>query len=188
MRRFVGILAYVVVLIVLVLAVEGAYSVARWSRLDRSIIYDAYRMLVPGPQVTETADGLPIATREQIEALLPAMREADVGMGNVPYKDELVTDRAAINLEGEDGCLAPKPDLRKFTTYIRTADFDRFDPPSLFYDRDVELPPELRDFIDTYGVHLSEFTSNGATERLTLPQVEWIGRSWWPAIPSPSER
>jgi hypothetical protein len=171
-RRILGILVYAVALIVLVLAVEGAYSVARWSRLDRSIIYDAYRMAVPEPRVAETEGGLPIATREQIEALLPAMQAAGAGMGNVPYKDELVNDRAAINLVGEDGCLAPKPDLAKYTTYIRTADFDRFDPPSLFFDRDAELSPELREFVETYGVHLSEFTTLPTTERLTLPAIE----------------
>lgn len=171
-RRIFGILAYAVALIVLVLAVEGAYSVARWSRLDRSILYDAYRMAVPAPQNAGAEDGLPVATRKQIEALLPAMQAAGAGMGNVPYKDELVNDRAAINLVGDDGCLAPKPDLSKFTTYIRTADFDRFDPPSLFFDRDAELSPELREFVETYGVHLNEFTTLPTTERLTLPAVE----------------
>ena len=40
-RKIFGALVYAVVLIVLVLAVEGAYSVVRWSRLDRSILYDA---------------------------------------------------------------------------------------------------------------------------------------------------
>ena len=171
-RKIFGALVYAVVLIVLVLAVEGAYSVVRWSRLDRSILYDAYRMVVPEPQAAATDGGLPIATREQIEALLPAMQAAGAGMGNVPYKDELVNDRAAINLVGEDGCLAPKPDVSKYTTYIRTADFDRFDPPSLFFDRDAELSPALREFVDTYGVHLSEFTTLPTTERLTLPVVE----------------
>lgn len=171
-RRIAGILVYAVALIMLVLAVEGAYSVARWSHFDRSIVYDAYRMLVPAPQTAESADGLPVATREQIEALLPDMRAAGAGMGNVPYKDELVNDRAAINVVGEDGCLVQKPDLAKFTTYIRTADFDRFDPPSLFFDRDAALSPELQQFVDTYGVHLSEFTTLATTERLTLPSVE----------------
>lgn len=171
-RRIAGILAYAVALIVLVLAVEGGYSVVRWSRFDRSIIYDAYRMLVPAPQTAESADGLPVATREQIEALLPDMQAAGAGMGNVPYKDELVNDRAAINVVGEDGCLVQKPDLRKYTTYIRTADFDRFDPPSLFFDRDAALSPELQAFVDTYGVHLNEFTTLPTTERLTLPVVE----------------
>lgn len=171
-RRIFGILAYAVALIVLVLAVEGAYSVARWSRLDRSILYDAYRMVVPAPQMAGTTDGLPVATREQIEALLPDMRAAGAGMGNVPYKDELVNDRAAINVVGEDGCLVQKPNLSKYTTYIRTADFDRFDPPSLFFDRDAALSPELQQFVDTYGVHLSEFTTLPTTERVTLPAVE----------------
>ena len=47
---------------------------------------------------------------------------------------------------------APKPSIRKYTTYIRSGDFDRFDPPSLFHDRDANLTPDLQGFIDTYGV------------------------------------
>jgi hypothetical protein len=169
------VVTFVVSLILAVLtllAIEGAVSIANWKRADRSLVYGIYSSLrVASGSEVASQPGFPVATRDDIERLIPDMVASGVGMGNVPYK-ELVTDRAAINAIGADGCRAPKPSIRKYTTYIRSGDFDRFDPPSLFYDRDANLNSDLQGFIDTYGVRKVEFTSNASDERLTIPQVE----------------
>lgn len=154
------------------LVVEGVASIARWSRPGSSLVHRVFTALWSRRvDVATPAPGLPAATRAEIEALIPQMVATGVGMGNVPYA-ELVTDRAAINAIGADGCLAPKPGVDKITTYIRSGDFERLDPPSLFYDRTATLPPDLRRFIDRYAVCRARFTSNDAGERTTLPAVD----------------
>ncbi len=154
--------------------IEGVVSVVRWKHANRSLVYGIYAglFLDRGQMAAgETQSGPPVAGRDRIEAMLPDMVAAGVGMGNVPYR-ELVTGRAAINETGPDGCRAPKPGIRKITTYIRSGDYDRFDPPSLFYDSDAKLSPALTQFIDTYAVRKATFTSNAAGERVTLPEME----------------
>jgi hypothetical protein len=166
--------AYLLLAIAGLLFVEGIYSIGRWQKADRSITYDAYlamnRLLGGKAPAPASAGALPVASRDQIEALIPQMLEAGIGMGNVPYK-ELVTDRAAINMKDAEGCLVPKPSIRKTTAYVRTGEYDRFDPPSMFFDRDAKLQPAIENFVATYGVGVANFTSNADSERTTLPEV-----------------
>ena len=91
-------------------------------------------------------------------------------MGNVPYK-ELVTGRAAINELGPDGCRSPRANAHKITTYIRSADYDLFDPPSMFFDKQANLGERLSQFVEKYAINRSEFNSNDVNERITLPAV-----------------
>ncbi len=158
--------------LVTVLVIEGIVSVARWEVADRSLVHGLYSRLreTSGERPKTRSTHLPVATRDEIEALIPDMVAAGVGMGNVPYA-ELATERAAINAIGADGCRAPKPGIHKITTYIRSGDYNRFDPPSLFYDEDAALTAALSEFIDTYGVRKARFTTNAAGERTTLPAV-----------------
>ncbi len=172
MRRvLVGVTAIVIVLCVAILLTEGLFSIVRWQKFDQGIVYKVYRMVVPDTRDSTTGSIQAVVTHDDIEALVPDMLAAGVGMGNVPFKSELVNDAVSINTRDADACLEHKPRLAKYTTYIRTGDYDRFDPPSLFYDRDAELPANILAFIDTYGSHLSEFTTNADGERLTLPPV-----------------
>jgi lysophospholipase L1-like esterase len=155
--------------------IEGVVSVSRWKHSSPSLVYGIYAGLFLNPG--RSAKGGPAqpslheATREEIEALIPDMIEAGVGMGNVPYR-ELVTGRAAINDTGPDGCRSPKPGISKIAAYIRSGDYDRFDPPSLFYDAAGEIGGNLQQFIDTYSVKKSKFNSNAAGERVTIPLVD----------------
>jgi len=160
---------FAIIIVAAILLTEGLFSIVSWQKFDQSLIFRLYRMAVPARHVSESA--LPIATRSEIEALIPEMLDAGVGMGNVPFKSELVYDAVAINTRDGDECLEQKPGLAKYTTYVRTGDYDRFDPPSVFYDRNAELPPSIQDFIYTYGVNVSEFTTNANGERITLPAV-----------------
>lgn len=175
MKRLIfGIVGATLIAALTLFLIEGIVSVVRWKHANRSLVYGIYAglFLDRGQMAAgEAQPGPPVASRDRIEAMLPEMVAAGVGMGNVPYR-ELVTGRAAINETGPDGCRAPKPGIRKITTYIRSGDYDRFDPPSLFYDAGAELTPGLRQFIDTYSVRKATFTSNAAGERITLPEVE----------------
>jgi hypothetical protein len=170
MRRFLlALCGYSVFALVALLCVEGAYSIIRWKHADRSIVYDAYRKL--SVAVTENpATVLPIASRDEIEYLIPDMIKEGVGMGNVPYK-ELVTGRAAINEIGPEGCRGPRANVHKIMTYIRSADYDLFDPPSMFFDKQAALGVRLSQFVEKYAMRKAEFTSNGANERITLPVI-----------------
>ncbi len=91
-------------------------------------------------------------------------------MGNTPYK-ELVTDRASVNAIGPDGCQSPKANLHKTMTYIRSTDYDLFDPPSLFYDQGANLEGSLSGFVQKYAINLTDFSTNGERERNTFPLV-----------------
>jgi hypothetical protein len=161
---------YAAFALVALLCIEGAYSIARWKHPDRSIVYDAYRKLT-GAISAEPASRLPMASRDEIESLIPDMIQAGVGMGNVPYK-ELMTDSAAINEVGSDGCQSPKANIHKTTTYIRSADYDLYDPPSLFFDKQAVLDERLSGFVERYAMRKAEFSTNGVNERTTLPVIE----------------
>jgi len=164
------IFGYAAFAIVALLCIEGIYSIARWKHSDRSIVYDAYRKLT-GAISAEPASRLPMASRDEIESLIPDMIQAGVGMGNVPYK-ELMTDSAAINEVGSDGCQSPKANIHKTTTYIRSADYDLYDPPSLFFDKQAVLDERLSGFVKKYAMRKAEFSTNGLNERTTLPVIE----------------
>ncbi len=162
-------LGYAAFALIALLCLEGAFSIARWKHADRSMVYDGYRLL--GQRFSKPPQStLPLAGRDEIEPLIPAMIAAGVGMGNTPYK-ELVTDRASINEVGPDGCLSPKPNLLKTTTYIRSVDYDLFDPPSLFFDRGADLGEPLTRFVKNYSISMSDFSTNSDRERVTLPVI-----------------
>jgi hypothetical protein len=168
-RTMLIIFGYMAFALIALLCVEGVYSIARWKHADRSIVYDAYRKLA-GAVSAGTESRLPVASRDEIESLIPDMIQAGVGMGNVPYK-ELRTDSAAINEVGSDGCQSPKANVHKVTTYIRSADYDLYDPPSLFFDKQATLDKPLSLFVEKYAMRKAEFSTNGASERTTLPAI-----------------
>ena len=156
------------------LLVEGTVILARWKYADHSLVYNIYSSIqaqLIGGERGVSESGLAIASRNDIEALIPDMVAEGVGMGNVPY-EELRTGRAALNDRGPDGCYSPRANVRKTMTYIRSADYELFDPPSLFYDTDAKLNERLWRFIDTYAVHKALFTSNAMGERITVPEVD----------------
>jgi hypothetical protein len=111
-----------------------------------------------------------MASREEIESLIPNMVQAGVGLGNVPYK-ELMTFNAGINEIGPDGCQRPKANIQKTTTYIRSADYNLYDPPSMFFDRQAVLDEQLSRFVEKYAMRKAEFSVNGVNERITVPVV-----------------
>ncbi|MEP7171928.1 MAG: hypothetical protein ABI705_00430 [Aestuariivirga sp.] len=170
MRRFLlAVCGYSLFGLVALLSVEGGYSIIRWKHADRSIVYDAYRKLMLS--VIESSPArLPTASRDEIESLIPDMIKEGVGMGNVPYK-QLVTGRASINEIGPEGCRSPRANIQKIMTYIRSFDYDLFDPPSMFFDKQAVLSSGLSQFVDKYAMRKAEFTSNATNERISLPII-----------------
>jgi hypothetical protein len=168
MRKTILIISgYAAFVLLALLCLEGALSIARWKHADRSIVYDGYQ-LINRSLAAPSPSNHPLAGRDEIESLIPTMIQAGLGMGNTPY-NELVTDQAAINEVGPDGCQSPKANLRKTTTYIRTVDYDLFDPPSLFFDRGVNLGNLLSQFVRKYSINMSDFSTNNDRERITFP-------------------
>jgi hypothetical protein len=105
-KSFAAITASVLIAALTLFVIEGVTSVVRWKQASRSLVYGIYSGLFlerASGGAGRPQPGLPQASRDQIEALLPDMIASGVGMGNVPYR-ELVTGRAAINETGPDGC------------------------------------------------------------------------------------
>ncbi|MGE0151110.1 MAG: SGNH/GDSL hydrolase family protein [Reyranellaceae bacterium] len=150
------------------LAFEGGYALVRWSKPDRSIAYS----LVSGRSEAKAAEQgvFPVAAKSELEAIIPELVAAGGGMGNVPYRKQM-DERNSINDVDDKECLTSRPNLRKLTSYVRNADFNRFDPPSMFYNADAKLPPALAAFVGKYAVNLAAYSTNGNGERLTLPEV-----------------
>jgi len=152
------------------LAAEGAYSLIRWKKPSWSIAYQTYKLLgraAPDDPQPE----LNLASRDQFEALIPDMVEAGVGLGNVPYK-KVKKVKAAITARTADGCVFSKPGLKKEMTQLRSVDFELYDPPVIFYDKEAKLSEGLQRFVKKYGIRLVSFSTNSQGERLTFPSID----------------
>jgi lysophospholipase L1-like esterase len=181
-----NLLLALIVGVVAVLMLEGVYSVSNWGTFRRSLTFEGYKIarqalvkgkwpswviqhsqrpntLIDEPNFTKLLD------REELNYLVPKLKNAAVGLGNSDYH-ELQRDAAAINThEGE--CLVQKPNLRKTLTYLRSNLFNPLDPLTIFFDRDRELDPEIKKLVETYGVREVAFTTNEVGERVTLPAI-----------------
>ena len=160
---------------VTLLAAEGIYSLVQWGNADGSVAYKAYRLIVDGRPQAVDDEALPghlrMATRSQIEALLPDMIEARAGMGNTPYQ-ELKREEAAVNARTQEGCLVMKPNLRKTITHLRTNEYNPFDLPNLFFDESAVLSDNIRALVSEYGLRKLTLSTNGSGERTTIPSIK----------------
>ena len=163
---FVPILACILTL----LLAEGTYSLVRWNSSNRSILYQAYKKLVRAVP-DDAQPELKLASRAEIEILIPDLIKAGAGMGNAPY-DALRSEGAAINARNADGCIFSKPLLKKEMTFLRSIDYELFDPPVLFYDEAASVSQPLREFIEKYAVRRVTYNTNSEGERLTVPAIE----------------
>lgn len=179
MKVTLGALAVVAVCVVTLLTCEGIYAIARWSEFDGSVTYKTYELIResgrPPDEGRNFADEGPPFTRllqrNEIEPLLPKLRRAGVALGNSPYKKELKTVQAAINMNDDSDCLVQKPNINKNITFLRSNLFEPFDPLTIFYDSRINLDPEIRKIVETYGLRLVRLTTNEHGERTTVPVV-----------------
>ncbi len=170
MKRLLLIVGPVLIGLLTLLVAEGIYSVTRWKAADRSIVYNTYRLLTKMTP-DDAQPELRLASRGEFEALIPDMLEAGAGLGNSPYKEHK-NERTAINARTADGCMFSKPLLDKEITHIRTAEFNLFDPPALFYDKGAVLSAPLQAFVEKYAIRPLSYRTNSHGERLTFPATD----------------
>jgi hypothetical protein len=156
------------------LAAEGIHIVIKGSQAETSLAYSLLSSLTrkAPPAAADPHDPASqmIVRVSDIEALLPAMKENGVGLGNSPFS-ELKTEEASVNTEKGE-CLEQKPNIRKKVSYLRTNLFNPFDQMSFFVDAARTLPPELEAFLDRYAFRVVAHTTNEFGERTSLPKVD----------------
>jgi hypothetical protein len=156
------------------LVAEGIHVVVKGSQAETSLAYSLLSSLTrkAPPATADPHDPASqmIVRVSDIEALLPAMKENGVGLGNSPFS-ELKTEEASVNTEKGD-CLEQKPNIRKKVSYLRTNLFNPFDQMSFFVDAARTLPPELQAFLDRYAFRVVAHTTNEFGERISLPAVD----------------
>lgn len=156
------------------LLAEGIHILAQGARAETSLAYSLFARLTreAPPAAADPSDPASqmVVQVGDIEALLPAMKESGVGLGNSPFS-ELKTEEASVNVQKGD-CLEQKPDIHKKVAYIRTNLFNPFDQMSFFVDADRKLPPELEAFVARYAFRVVDHTTNAFGERVTLPKLD----------------
>ncbi len=165
----------VLVLVVILLAGEGLYAVARLKKPDTSVTYWFVSNLLKDQKRSDAelpADDrlLTISSLDELESMIDDMKANGVGLGNAPYA-ELKTEAASANIE-IDGCWSQRPNIDKTMVLLRSTLFNSFDPMNAFYDTARVLPPRLQQFLDRYAFRKIRHRSNAEGERLTLPSVE----------------
>lgn len=173
-RAWFPVLAVLVATLVPWLLAEGIHIVIKGSQAETSLAYSFLDNLLHGKTIGDANPHDPasemIATVDQIEALLPAMKASGVGLGNSPFSS-LKTEEASVNSE-KGPCLEQKPNLHKNVSYLRTNLFNPFDQMSFFVDADRKLPTELKAFVDRYAFRVVNHSTNEFGERTTLPKVD----------------
>lgn len=181
-----GVLAITVVSLLTYLVGEGLYAVIRWDDRATSATYRVYERV--SSDLTEIA-GIEFDPRadadlygrvgpayvwqlgeEELDRLFPLLQASGVAIGNAPKRYHVMAGDIAVN-DNVDGCRVQRPNLRKTMTFLRTNIFNPFDPLNVFYDADADLPPEIDEMIETYGVRKITHTTNDHGERITLPTV-----------------
>jgi len=156
------------------LLAEGIHIVIKGSQAETSLAYSFLANLLHPKTIGEVNPHDPasamIATVDQIEALLPAMKASGVGLGNSPFSS-LKTEEASVNSE-KGACLEQKPNLHKKVSYLRTNLFNPFDQMSFFVDAERKLLDDLQAFVDRYAFRVVDHSTNEFGERTTLPKVD----------------
>jgi len=156
------------------LLAEGIHILVQGPRAGTSLAYSLLsnlRRQAPAPQADPHDPASQTIVRvDDIERLLPAMKQSGMGLGNSPFS-ELKTEEASVNTE-KGPCLEQKPGIRKKVGYLRTNLFNPFDQMSFFVDADRTLPAELQAFLDRYAFRVVNHSTNESGERTTLPVVD----------------
>jgi hypothetical protein len=156
------------------LLAEGIHILVKGSQAETSLAYSfLHDLTTPKPageaNVHDPASRM-LVRMDQIEPLLPVMKENGVGLGNSPFSS-LKTEEASVNSE-KGPCLEQKPNIRKKMGYLRTNLFNPFDQMSFFVDADRKLPADLQAFFDRYAFRIVNHTTDEFGERNTFPTVD----------------
>lgn len=150
-------------------AVEGVYSMVKWRKPHRSVVYQlsALAGLVP-PRSDASAYKPYFSNPQELADLLPVINEQGVGIGGTPYNPRAESS-AIITLD--NGCPTLKPNLRMTALFLHTSAFGPYAFPTAFYPADKKLDPRLEDFFRRYGGPHTTLSTNSQGERVTVPDV-----------------
>jgi hypothetical protein len=150
-------------------AFEGVYSLIKWRKPHRSVIYQLSAMagLVP-PASNPSAYKPYFSNPQELVDLIPVIREQGVGIGGTPYNPG--TEDSAIKTL-DNGCPALKPNLRVTAFNLHSSAFGPYAFPTAFYKADKKLDPRLEDFFRRYGGPHTRLSTNAQGERITEPDV-----------------
>ena len=171
MKNFlVSILISVLLSILTLAAFEGVYSLAKWRKTHRSVIYQlsALAGLTRDPRGDPSAYKPYFSNPQDLADLVPAINEENIGMGGTPF-DVRNKNNSIETLE--NGCPGMKPHLRMTAFFLHSSAFGPFDAPTIFYPADKKLDPRLEDFFQRYGGPHTTLSTNSQGERVTRPDV-----------------
>lgn len=174
-EKLLQLLTIILASVVALVLAEGVYALWKTKRFQTSITYTVYNW-VKG-RLADEQEVLPwdpnsrtITSGHTFEKYMGKFLQDGIGLGN-SYYDELRTERVNMN-ETRDGCKVQKPNLDKEMTYLRAGLYAPFAPVTAFYDRYMQLSPEVAGFLDRYAIRRIRHRTNDRGERLTLPLVE----------------
>lgn len=155
------------------LVAEGAYSIIRWDRMDRSLTHRSYLLIkhsIHDLMADREQDSVQLLKKEDFDSFIPLLMKLKAGLGNTPYKS-LVTDQAAFIYRDQNGCLRQKPNVRKIMVPLRTMEFDPLDPPNLILDSEGLSNSDIAKLVANYGGTVVPMSTNELGERVTVPLV-----------------
>jgi hypothetical protein len=150
-------------------AFEGVYSLDKWRKPHRSVVYQLSAVAgLTSPHDNLAAYKPYFSNRQELADLVPIINDEGVGLGGTPYK-VLSTDSAVRTLD--NGCPALKPNLRMTAFFLHSSAFGPFGFPTAFYPANKKLDPRLEDFFRRYGGPHTTLSTNSQGERITVPDV-----------------
>lgn len=150
-------------------AFEGAYSLVKWNKPHRSVIYQLSDLAGLTHKRSEIGAYKPyFSNPRELTDLAPLLKEAGVGVGGTPM-DVRSTD-SAIRTE-DNGCPGLKPNLHMTAFVLHSSAFGPLGFPTVFYDLSKKLDPRIEEFFEKYGGPRTTLSTNAEGERITVPDV-----------------
>ncbi len=155
--------------IVVLGAFEGFYSLDKWNKAHRSVIYQLSALAGLTRARSEIGAYRPyLSNPQELVDLVPLIKEAGIGMGGTPL-DVRSTD-SAIRTK-DQGRPSLKPNLHTTAFVLHSSAFGPLGMPTVFYDLSKKLDPRLEEFFQRYGGPRTTLTTNAHGERTTVPDV-----------------
>lgn len=150
-------------------AFEGVYSLVKWNKPHRGVLYQLSALAGLTRQRSEIGAYKPyLSNPQELADLVPHIKEAGIGLGDTPF-DVRSTD-SAIRID-DDSCPGLKPNLHMTAFFLHSSAFGPLRFPTVFYDPGKKLDSRLEEFFQKYGGPRTSFTTNAQGERITVPDV-----------------
>jgi hypothetical protein len=168
-KAVVSVLVSLVLAILTLAAFEGAYSLVKWNKPHRSVIYQLSALAGLTRVRSEIGAYKPyFSNPQELAALAPLLKESAIGLGNTPF--DVRSADSAIRI-GDNDCPSLKPNLHVTTFILHSSAFGPLGFPTVFYDLSKRLDPRIEDFFQKYGGPRTTLSTNAEGERITVPDV-----------------